>query len=433
MNHTKYWLWLTMVFGVGSRRIWEAMRFFETAAEAYKELCSGTLNARLTPDEISNINNTGLEKAEALIEEYSKKGICMAGCSDSEYPAKLRHILNPPAVIYYSGNISCLSGARTVTAVGARQASDYSIGAASKICGELAAKGVVIVSGFAVGIDITAHLAAASNNRPTVCVLGCGVDVDYPKENTRHRDLILQNGGVFISEFPPGTSPYPGNFPKRNRILAALGNVVIVFEAAIKSGSLITAGIAAELGKDVFCLPPADIFSGRFAGNIAFLRDGAYPLYSSADVMDCFRIGGSNDMLNRSEMLTDISKFGVGELKYAPKKRTNSGKTKNKPEKTNKDKKIDIEKHTPSVPDGNAPADADAELVSQKPVLEGFNSIQEKIIDLLKEENQLVDVISARLGMNADDVMLELMELELTGAVESLPGNIYKISDQLKT
>ena len=136
-------------------------------------------------------------------------------------------------------------------------------------------------------------------------------------------------------------------------------------------------------------------------------------------------------MLNRSEMLSDISKFGVGELKYAPKKRTNSGKTKNKSEKTNTDKKIDIEKHTPSVPDGNAPAAGDAEPVSQKPVLEGFNSIQEKIIDLLKEENQLVDVISARLGMNADDVMLELMELELTGAVESLPGNIYKISDRL--
>lgn len=431
MNQTKYWLWLTMVFGLGSRRIWEAMRFFETAAEAYKELCSGALNARLTPDELSNIKNIGLDKAESLIESYRKNGINTVGCSDSEYPAKLRHILNPPAVIYYIGNISCLSGTRTVTAVGARNASDYSIGAASRICSELSSKGFVIVSGFAVGIDITAHLAAASNNRPTVCVLGCGVDVNYPRDNIRHKELILQNGGVFISEFPPGTSPYPGNFPKRNRILAALGNVVIVFEASIKSGSLITAGMAAEQGKEVFCLPPADIFNGRFAGNIAFLQDGACPLYSSADVIDSFRIGGSNDMLIRSEMLNGISKFGVGELKYVPKKRNNSGKSQRKPKKPAVDKAVEADLPQPAETDSAPAAETETGNAAQKPVLEGFNSIQEKIIALLKEENQLVDVISAKLGLNAEDVMLELMELELTGAVESLPGNIYKISDKL--
>lgn len=418
MNDTKYWVWLSMVFGTGNHRIWETMCLFSSAAEAYQSLADGELNDRLSDNEIRNIHSTSVEAAEELIEKCKEKGISVIGCGDDEYPNALRHILNPPAVLYYKGNISCLKGKRAVASVGARKASDYSINAASRICGELAQKGTVIISGFAVGIDIASHLAAANSGYPTVCVLGCGVDVDYPRDNIRYRDIILSSGGAIVSEFPPGTPPHSPNFPKRNRILAALGDAAIVFEASEKSGSLITAGIALEYGREVFCLPPGDVFSKRYSGNIAFLRDGARALYSSADVLEYFSFGKGGNLGLHNIQSGLFSSFGVGVLKqkrnYGTEKKTATVQ-KNFREKNQNN--INSEENTVPV---------------KTEVTSGFDGeltgIQRKITDILVGGVFHVDVLVQKLEIECSELMTELTELELLGAVRALPGNMYSLA-----
>lgn len=407
-----------MIFGTGSRRIWEAMRLFSCAEEAYEELSSGALNEKLGENEIRSIKNTDIGSAVRLIESCEKSGINVIGCGDSEYPPQLKHILNPPAVLYFKGNIDCLSGTRTVTSVGARRASAYGLGVAERICGELAKSGVIIVSGFAVGIDIVSHLAAVSANRPTACVLGCGIDVDYPHENFRHREAILANGGVFVSEYPPGTPPHSPNFPKRNRILAALGRAAIVFEAARKSGSLITAGLALEQGREVFCLPPADIFNESFAGNIMFLRDGATPLYGASDVLDCFKIGGAVDSEIRSDTYTGMNYFGVRELS-APAKRASAPVTA-KSGKKRSAKKESIQTET-SEASGNG-------AVPQKTSsYEELSPVQRSISEMLAGCALHADIIAQKLDIDAAELMTELTELEIMGIIRQLPGKMFEI------
>lgn len=419
MKETKYWLWLTMVFGIANDRIWQAMCLYETAPDAYNSLKNGYSSLKLNDNEIKNIHSATLSKAEEFIESCEKKGIAVICYNDEEYPKALRHIYNPPAVIYCLGNISCLGNRRTVTAVGTRNVSQYGSEAAERICRELAEKGILIVSGFALGTDITAHLAAARIRKPTVCVLGCGVDVDYPKGNVGYKQLILNSGGLFVSEYPPGTPPYGYNFPKRNRILAALGRVTVVFEASINSGSLITAGIAAEQGRDVFSLPPADIFSGSYTGNAALIRDGAIPLFGSTDILDCFKAGGSVDMEIRSEIYTGISSF-----------LTEDNKPDNEDLRTEKYKlyKNDTLTETIEEPVEESNTASEEKAVSEAEYYSGLTEIQKRIAELLDGEKLHADVIAGRLGIDPSELMTELTELEILGAVRSLPGKMYEIS-----
>lgn len=411
MNETKYWLWISMIFGTGSRRIWEAMRLFGSAREAYESISSRSIDLRLSESEKNNISSVTLERAEDYIEECRRNGIGVVGCGDAEYPPQLRNIFNPPAVLYYRGNLSCVCGTRAVTAVGARKASDYSINVCREICGELSRNGIVIVSGFALGTDITAHLAAADNGRPTAAVLGCGIDREYPIENMKYRSRILESGGVFITEYPSGTPPHSRNFPMRNRILSALGQAALVFEASIKSGSLITANLAANQGRDVFCMPPADIFSSRYFGNSSLLRDGAELLLDAQSVLDIFRLGGT--AANENPVST-VSYFGVGDLQ--PKKERSSSSS---PKSGGKLKKSAAESVKQAVKDESP------ESGTYSFAYDELTDIQKKIYDAMNGEKIHADLLSERLEIGLSELMTELTELEIAGAVRSLPGKMY--------
>lgn len=399
MDDTKYWLWLALVFGNSNSRLWQIMCAFETASEAYYELCADYRMFELTDREKNNIKSTSLHHAEELIESCAKKRINIIGYNSEKYPLKIRYIFNPPAVLYYKGNMECLCGAKTITAVGTRKASAYALYATDRICSELAGNGVVIVSGFAVGIDIKSHLAAVSKNMPTVCVLGCGIDVNYPNENFQYRDMILDSGGVFISEFNMGTRAFGTNFPRRNRILAALGHATVVFQASITSGSLITADLAAEQGREVFCLPPPDIFSYEYSGNTELLRSGALPLFSANDIL----------------AYLDIESPAI------PDEWTEEAKKKSRKTYSIKNLQEHDEK---SVETGNDTVVED--LYSNKD-FSGFEGVQNDIIKLLSGGAIHADIIANTLNLNPTDLMTELTELEIIGAVNSLPGKMFEI------
>jgi DNA protecting protein DprA len=202
------------------------------------------------------------------------------------YPDSLREIYNPPMALYYQGEVSLLKKTPCLAVVGARSSSAYALEITDKLIRSLLKydPGYVFVSGFALGTDIAANLSAVRNGGKTVAVKACGIDYRYPIPNMRFADEITANG-VIISEYPPGTVPSPPYFTVRNRIIAALAEGVVVTEGSASSGTLSTAHLATDFGKDVFVLPPRDITDPRYQGNSALIRDGAIPLLGTQDVL----------------------------------------------------------------------------------------------------------------------------------------------------
>lgn len=206
----------------------------------------------------------------------------------SRYPALLAEIHNPPHLLWVRGDLSICE--KTVVAiVGARKASREGVAAAEAIAGDLARAGVVIVSGLARGIDAAAHTGALDAGGTTIAVLGTGIDYVYPPENEALFERIARSG-LLMTEFPPGVLPFPGNFPKRNRIISGLSRAVLVVEAAEKSGSLITARMAADQGRDVMAVPGLTA-GGRNRGAHALLKDGAKLVESAVDILQELGIG----------------------------------------------------------------------------------------------------------------------------------------------
>ena len=201
---------------------------------------------------------------------------------DADYPAALRDLPDPPPVINVVGDLAMLA-APVVAVVGTRNATDYGVRVTRELCASLARGGACIVSGMARGIDAAAHRATLAQNGRTVAVLGTGVDVAYP---VGHRELHAAIGrrGLLVSEFPNGARAHKGSFPRRNRILAALASVTIVVEAPIRSGALVTADFALELGRTV-AVVPGPIDSPQSAGTNERARDGAQVIASVADAV----------------------------------------------------------------------------------------------------------------------------------------------------
>ncbi|MBE6037478.1 MAG: DNA-protecting protein DprA [Clostridiales bacterium] len=204
---------------------------------------------------------------------------------DPEYPALLQTIKNPPSALYYKGDLSPLQEP-CLAIVGSRKASSYGSWAAYELARRAAAYGITVVSGMAYGIDAAAHTGALDGGGKTVAVFGCGVDICYPSSHRKLLGRILQQGAV-LSEFQPGTKPHPAMFPVRNRIISGLCQGTVIAEAALKSGSLITAELAAEQGREVFAVP-GNINQVYSFGTNKLIRDGAIPIVSFDDVLEIF-------------------------------------------------------------------------------------------------------------------------------------------------
>ncbi len=207
---------------------------------------------------------------------------------DPDYPERLHDLADPPGRLFVrepvdAERLRALLAPPLVAIVGSRSASAAGIAFASRLAGELAASGVGVVSGLARGIDAGAHQGALDRGGRTVAVLGCGVDRDYPSATVPLARRIAVDGAI-LSEYPPSTPPAPFRFPERNRIVAALADATIVIEAAARSGALITARLALDLGRDVLAVPGAPWQSGAEGTNL-LLKDGALPLTGAADAL----------------------------------------------------------------------------------------------------------------------------------------------------
>ncbi|MBR3280480.1 MAG: DNA-processing protein DprA [Clostridia bacterium] len=205
---------------------------------------------------------------------------------NSVYPNKLRNIYDPPKELYYVGDINLLNN-KIVAIIGCRKASKYGLKIAKIFSEELSKNGITIISGLAIGIDGEAHKNSLKNIGRTIAVLGSGLDIIYPESHIELCKEIINNGGLIISEFPLGTSPSKENFPKRNRIISALSDGVLVVEAKKRSGTMITVDFALEQGKDVFIVP-GNIDSLNSEGTNNLIKEGAIMVTSYIDILHNF-------------------------------------------------------------------------------------------------------------------------------------------------
>ena len=247
------------------------------------------------------------EKLDYIIHKIDEYKMDVTTFLDKDFPSILNHIYNPPAILFMRGNRALLDKRlNRIALVGARRCSLYGRNVARMLGKELGKYSTIIVSGGARGIDTHGHEGLLSSQGYGIVVMGCGLDIVYPRENTKLFDRILQNNGLLVSEYPPGTPPSAKHFPARNRIISGLSRGVIVVEAKASSGSLITADMAVSEGRDVFVVP-CNLLDHTADGNKFLMRNGAFVLTGYEDIVKEYHLT-LRDMFSAKEKLSPSNK-----------------------------------------------------------------------------------------------------------------------------
>ncbi len=277
-----------MTPGIGPRKATQLLETFGSVERVFGALRSELEAVRLRPESIQSILKKEFhERAEKELEQVRAMGGEIIILDDGVYPPLLREIADPPLVLYAIGNWPECFETTCVGVVGSRRCSTYGRNTAEMLGRDLAERGICVVSGFARGIDSSAHRGAVQANGRTIAVFGTGLDRIYPKENQQLMDEILESGGAVVTQFPMGTPPLRDNFPYRNRIISGLSVGLLVIEASEKSGSLITARLAAEQDREVLAVP-GNITSKTSFGTNYLIKSGAKLVQHWQDVVSEF-------------------------------------------------------------------------------------------------------------------------------------------------
>jgi len=285
-NHSLIdWLALSFISGVGSRTATALLDKFGSPAACFNASRTALEFAGIKREVIDQLHSFEPRlKAEEQLKRVEELGASVLTLADEGYPNSLRETYDPPLVLYCLGNAAAALSRPTIAIVGSRKCSTYGRNVAEMLARELAARGITIVSGLARGIDSCAHRGALDGRGITVAVTGTGIDEIYPKENKRLAEEIQERGAI-VTEFPLGTPPLPQNFPFRNRIISGISLGVMVVEGAERSGSLITARLAYEQGREVFAVP-GNITSSKSFGPNYLIKDGAKLVQTWRDVVE---------------------------------------------------------------------------------------------------------------------------------------------------
>jgi DNA processing protein len=279
------WIALNMIRGIGPRTANQLLEEFGAPAQIFAASRLALEKFGLKPNTIQELHDSAiLENANAEIERLEALHARVITLDDEDYPALLREIHDPPIALYVRGDLPKAYAQPCLAVVGSRRCSTYGVNTAQMLARDLAAHGLTIVSGMARGIDAAAHRGALEAEGQTIAIVGTGLETTYPKEHKGLEAEIMVQGAV-ISEFPLGTPPLPQNFPYRNRILSGLCFGVLVVEAAEHSGSLITARLAYEQGREVFAVP-GNITSQTSFGPNYLIKDGAKLVQQWRDVVE---------------------------------------------------------------------------------------------------------------------------------------------------
>ena len=280
------WVSLSLLPGLGVTGLWRLVNHFGDPNRVLSQ----------SPDSLADVSGmrssqfAGFARLEEVretacyqIDNIRQRGGTIICWDDSLYPDKLRQLPDPPPVLYTEGNIALLECC-AVAIVGSRSATTYGLRVARCLGRDLSLNNITVVSGLALGIDTEAHRGALEGSGSTIGVLGCGLDVSYPRQNEKLYDRLRKNG-LLVTEYPLGTKPEGFRFPARNRIIAGLSNGVMVVEAAMKSGSLITAQMGLDFGREVFAVP-GQIDSFKSEGTHHLIRQGAQLVRGVGDILE---------------------------------------------------------------------------------------------------------------------------------------------------
>ncbi|HEY8461533.1 MAG TPA: DNA-processing protein DprA [Blastocatellia bacterium] len=380
------WIALNMIRGIGPRTANQLIDRFGSPAQIFTASRLTLEKEGLKPETIRELHESEiLEKANAEIERLEQLGAIVITRDDEDYPPLLREIHDPPIALYVRGDLKKACERPCLAIVGSRRSSTYGVNAALSLARDLAQNGLTIVSGLARGIDAAAHQGALEVAREsakerggagakglTIAVVGTGLETTYPKEHKKLEDEIAANGAV-ISEFPLGTPPLPQNFPYRNRVLSGLCFGVLIVEAAEHSGSLITARMAYEQGREVFAVP-GNITSQTSFGPNFLIKDGAKLVQHWRDVIE--------------ELPRDLK----GRIL------------------------------------GARGAESDAPQSNVQPMFESvaMSDDERKLLDMLTvDAPSHIDQLLISSGMNSSDLMTALLGLQMKDRIRELPGKSY--------
>ncbi|MEG2233029.1 MAG: DNA-processing protein DprA [Oscillospiraceae bacterium] len=361
MTQQSYWLWLYRVLGPCSVRFKDLFYSYDYIEDIYENRKSDAIRDKLSSAEFQRAGNVKLSEVNPNLERCSRLGIDMLCYSDEQYPDSLRNTRVPPMILFATGDVSTLKNL-CIAGVGSRNETQYGRDAVRKICDPLANAGVTLVSGLAYGIDTSVHRAAIRCGKPTIAVLGNSIESTYPQEHAQLRKTI-ENNGCVISEYEPGMRVTKYSFPQRNRIISGLSRAVVIFEAAKRSGTMITANWALDDGREVLAVP-GNITSRQSEGTNLLIKQGANPATCAEDVLSQIGI----------EAFTEYEQTTLETV---------------------------------------APAE--------------LNPKQQRIYELLKDGEKALDELMTTSKLLPHELLSEITIMEMDGIIEALSGSRYKI------
>ncbi|KUJ83076.1 DNA-protecting protein DprA [Microbulbifer flavimaris] len=361
--------------GMGPGRYWQLLQHFPSAVEALEHLPQ-TLLQKLPERAQAQWREWQQCGEESALVQWARHerarcadlGVTLLCAGGEDYPPLLAEISRPPPLLYVRGHVNALRLPQ-IAVVGARRATSAGLDNARAFSRELAAAGFAITSGLALGVDAAAHRGALEAGGVTIAVLGTGIDRLYPRRNAALAEEVLAHGGALVSEFPLGTGAEAANFPRRNRVISGLSLGVLLVEAALRSGSLITARLAAEQNREVFAIP-GSIHNPLSRGCHRVIRDGAALVETAADIVS--ELGG---------LLNDL----------------------------------------PASSDGGSHQDAGP--------TQRLGDAERRLIGALGGDPRTLEQLARDTGLEAGTLMAQLLQLELAGMVETLPGG-YQLTGE---
>lgn len=303
MNNIAYLLALHSVNGLGPIRLKALLDYFGDPQAVWEAKAKELIELGIPKNTAALLEETRSKlDPQQYLEQITKSGIKYLTFFDKEYPSLLKEIYDPPLVLYYRGEIMP-QDSKAVAIVGTRKMTGYGRLVTEKLTGELVDCGITVVSGLARGVDTQAHQTAVKKEGRTIAVLGGGLLKIFPPENTRLAEDIASGFGAVVSEFPPDAPSLPGNFPARNRIISGLSLAVLVTEAAQDSGSLITAKLALEQGREVFAVP-GPITSDLSQGPLSLIKQGAKLITEAGEILQ--ELGITKSQVTRVKSQVDL-------------------------------------------------------------------------------------------------------------------------------
>ncbi len=417
-SHILYWIWLSLCVSPGSKDSDILLEYFDESAQKIYEAEDQEYDLLdLAEDVKARLKRKDSEEARKIFYWCREHDVQILAYDDPQFPARLRRIGKRPVLLYCKGKKMDFNDNLLLAMVGTRRMSSYGERTAYTIAHDVCCAGAIVVSGMAAGVDSVCHRGALDAGGDTIAILGCGIDITYPKQNL---DLMLEleKKGLVISEFKPGTRPGKSTFPIRNRIISGICQGTLVIEGDKSSGAMITARCAVSQGRDLFALPGM-VGEQNSEGTNALLRNGATPVTNAAELLSDYSILYPNKIfveripVFRPEILLTPAKIPGSVKEKADNCPAPSQKKNVKRAKTEEPKSATSANCTDSQPEKDCPKDLTEEC--------------QILFKLLDKENRPLsaDQLSAMSGLNVPSVMTSLTILAIKDCITALPGGRF--------